>query len=234
MPVRLQPVVFAVFCLLAISACDSKQEPMTSAPGQERSAAPVTPAAPSPDVVAASVQSFLLETAVKQSDTFESLRKQYGEANVIKSELPGAEGETSQGWILFPDDPGKKLLIYLDESDLHPASIVVEDLSSKWHLQNSVRMGTDITGLQALNQKVFSFYGFYWDYGGVISDWNGGALDKNAAGSSHIGIHLCPPENAKLPDNYLSGDGTFKSDDPLALKFPPIVCEIGLSFPQAE
>ena len=232
MSTRLMPILIAGACLLALNACDSKQAPIeTVAKAEKPPTQAVTPAEPE---TVAPAEAFLLETAVRPGDTFESLQKQYGETNIVKSELPGAEGETSQGWMLFADDPEKKLLIYLDANDLHPGSIVVDDLSSKWHLKNSVKMGTDSKTLQALNQKVFSFYGFYWDYGGVISEWNGGALNNKAADGSHIGIHLCPPENTKLPDNYLSGDGTFKSDDPLALKFPPVVCKIGLSFPQPE
>jgi len=227
-----KPMVVAGFCLLALGACDSKQAPVEVVVEKPKPVEQIAEAVP--PVAAAPVESFLLETAVKQSDTLESLRKQYGEANVIKSELPGAEGETSQGWMLFPNETEKKLLIYLDESDSHPGSITANELNSKWHLANSIKMGTDIKALQALNQKPFSFFGFYWDYGGVISDWNGGALDKKAADGSHIGIHLCPPEDPKLPDNYLSGDGTFQSDDPLAQQFPPVVCEIGLSFPQPE
>lgn len=232
MPARLKPVFIAGVCLFALNACDSKKAPVEVVAEKAKPIEQVATAVPQNTVAPA--ESFLLEAAVKESDTLESLRKQYGEANVIKSELPGAEGETSQGWMLFPNEPEKKLLIYLDESDSHPGSIVANEWNSKWHLSNAVKMGTDSKALQALNQKVFSFYGFYWDYGGVISDWNGGALDKKAADGSHIGIHLCPPENAKLPDNYLSGDGTFQSDDPLAQKFPPVVCELSLSFPQAE
>ena len=232
MSARLKPMLIAGVCLLALSACDSKQAPNEVVVEEAKPLEPtVTAAVPE---VAAPVVSFHLETAVKQSDTFESLQKQYGETNIVKGELPGAEGETSQGWMLFPKDPEKKLLIYLDANDLHPDSVISKGLTSKWQLSNSIKLGTDIKVLQALNQKTFSFYGFYWDYGGVISDWNGGSLDKKAADGSHIGINLCPPENAKLPDNYLSGDGTFKSNNPMALKFPPVVCEIRLSFPRPE
>ena len=219
-------------CLFAMSACNSKQAPAEVATA---AAKPKEPAlAISKPEIAEPIESFLLETAVKQNDTFELLQKRYGDSNIIKSELPGAEGETSQGWMLFPTNPDKKLLIYLDKSDLHPGSIVASALNSKWHLSNTIKMGTDSRALQTLNQKSFSFFGFYWDYGGVISDWNGGALDKKATDGAHIGIHLCPPEDAKLPDNYLTGDGTFQSDDPMAQKFPPIVCELSLSFPQPE
>ena len=230
MSASVKPMLIAGICLLALSACDSKQAPVVV-----EEAKPPEPALTTtvPEGIAPT-EAFLLETAVKQSDTFESLQKQYGETNIVKTELPGAEGETSQGWMLFPKDPEKKLLIYLDANDLHPDSIISKGLTSKWQLSNSIKLGTDIKALQALNQKTFSFYGFYWDYGGVISDWNGGTLDKKAADGSHIGMNLCPPENTKLPDNYLSGDGTFNSNDPMAMKFPPLVCEIRLSFPRPE
>ena len=231
MPTRLKTMLIAGVCLFAISACDSKQKPVEVVAEQAKPAVQATAMA---SEAATTTESYLLETAVKQNDTFVSLQKKYGDTNIIKSELPGAEGETSQGWMLFPYDPEKKLLIYLDASDLHPDSVISNGLTSKWQLSNAIKLGTDIMALQTLNQKTFSFYGFYWDYGGVISDWNGGALDKKAADASHLGMNLCPPENAKLPDNYLSGDGTFKSDDPMALKFPPIVCEIRLSFPRPE
>ncbi len=228
MSAALKPLVLAGFCILALGACDSKQAP------NETLAKVKIPAEPTLPKPVAPVESFVLDTAVKQTDTLESLQKLYGQANVVKGELPGAEGETSQGWIIHPNSPEKKLMVYLDESNLHPGSIVVDETDSKWQLSNAIKLGTDSKSLQSINQKPFAFYGFGWDYGGVISDWNKGELDNRTANGSHLGIHLCPPENPQLPDNYLLGDGTFKSDNPLALEFPPIVCKISLSFPQPQ
>lgn len=237
MSARFSFVLVTGFCLFAISACGSKQTtdtavPVTSAP---TTAAPIDtgPAYPESETPAP-VETFLLDTAAKSSDTLQTLRTQYGEANVVEGELPGAEGETAQGWIIFPNDPEKKLMIYTDESNSHPGSLLVDEAGSKWHLSNSIKIGTDSKTLQSLNQKPFTFYGFYWDYGGVITEWNGGALSKKTANGSQINIHLCPPEDPKLPDNYLSGDGTFESDNPLAIKFPPVVCQLGVYFPVEE
>ena len=236
MSARFSLFLVAGFCLFAMSACDSRQAPATEAPAAANSPAvpieaPVTTPAPE---TPAPVDTFLLETAAKAGDTLQTLRSRYGEANVIEGELPGAEGETAQGWIIFPNDPEKKLMIYTDESNTHPGSLLVDEATSKWHLANSIKMGSDSTALHALNQKAFTFYGFYWDYGGVITDWNGGAMGKKTADGLHINIHLCPPENPKLPDNYLSGDGTFNSDNPWAIKFPPVVCKLGVYFPMEE
>ncbi len=237
MSARLSFVLVAGFCLSGISACGSKQAPSTETPAATASA-PATPvnSSPTPAVpeTPAPADVFLLDTAAKSSDTLQTLRTQYGKANVVEGELPGAEGETAQGWIIFPNDPEKKLMIYTDESNSHPGSLLVDEANSKWHLSNSIKLGTDSKALQSLNKKVFTFYGFYWDYGGVVTDWNKGELDKKTASGSHISIHLCPPEDPKLPDNYLSGDGTFNSDNPLALKFPPVVCQLGVYFPQSE
>ncbi len=237
MSARLSFVLVAGFSLFAISACDSKQTTANDTPAAVASV-PATPADKSPAPAApetpAPTEAFLLDMEIKPDDTLISLRKQYGETNVIEGELPGAEGESAQGWIIFPNDPEKKLMIYPDESNSHPGSLLVDEANSKWHLSNTIKMGADSTALHALNKKAFSFYGFYWDYGGVITDWNGGELNKKTANGSHINIHLCPPENPKLPDNYLMGDSTFKSDNPWAIKFPPVVCKLGVYFPVEE
>ena len=125
-------------------------------------------------------------------------------------------------------------MIYTDESNSHPGSLLVDEMNSKWQLSNSIKLGTNSKTLQSLNKKPFTFYGFYWDYGGVITEWNGGELSKKTASGSQINIHLCPPEDPKLPDNYLMGDGIFNSDNPLAVKFPPVVCKLGVYFPVDE
>ncbi|MGH8106272.1 MAG: hypothetical protein ACREO2_08130, partial [Arenimonas sp.] len=107
MSARLSFVLVAGFCLSGISACGSKQAPATETPA----AVATTPAAPSPTPATpetpAPADVFLLDMAAKSSDTLQSLRTQYGEANVVEGELPGAEGETAQGWIIFPNDPEK-------------------------------------------------------------------------------------------------------------------------------
>jgi hypothetical protein len=125
-------------------------------------------------------------------------------------------------------------MVYTDQSNSHPSSLLVSEVNSKWHLANSIKLGADSKTLQLLNKKPFAFYGFYWDYGGVVTDWNKGELDKKTPNGLHINVHLCPPENAKLPDNYLTGDGTFESDHPLAMQFPPVVCRLGVHFPVIE
>lgn len=236
MSARLSFALVAGLWLSLISACDKAPTSVADDVVRPvvREAEPEAAPLVSQASTAAEVESFVLDSAVKPGATLSSLRKQYGDANVVAGELPGAEGETAEGWIIFPKDPEKKLMIYTDESNSHPGSLLVDEANSKWHLSNSIKIGTDSTTLQSLNKKPFTFYGFYWDYGGVITEWNGGELSKKTANGAQVNIHLCPPENSKLPDNYLMGDGTFNSDNPLAVKFPPVVCKLGVYFPVEE
>lgn len=74
-------MLIAGVCLLALSACDSKQAPVEVVVEEAKPAEPTVTAA-MPEVATPAV-SFHLETAIKQSDTFESLQKRYGETNVI-------------------------------------------------------------------------------------------------------------------------------------------------------
>lgn len=57
--------------------------------------------------------------------------------------LPGAEGEEFTGWVLYPDDPTRKLEVYLDESGEHPDTLMVQSTATHWTLPNGLRVGLD-------------------------------------------------------------------------------------------
>lgn len=178
---------------------------------------------------------YLLPGAFAPDIRLEQLERRFGKANVQVGDVPGAEGETSRGAILFPDDPTRRAYLYFqDEEKLSGLQLVrVLDTNSRWHFADGVRIGMPLSELVAMNGKPIRFYGFDWDYGGVVTDWNGGklapAVQKDAIS---LGIRLGRVEDA--PDNaYPSGDGEFASDDKRYPKLGSvaIVGEISASFP---
>jgi len=56
--------------------------------------------------------------------------------------------------------------------------IVISNPNSPYQYVNGIKLGTSLNTLTALNKKAISFYGFGWDYGGTISDLNGGQIQK--------------------------------------------------------
>ena len=220
---RLSLVLSLSLCVVAaaLSACRRADE--TPAPAAAPSAAAPTPAPPPTAVVPEMPKAPLpaIETLLKPDDTLASAQARLGAANVVARELDGAEGETFQGWVVYPDDPKRSVDVVLDEAGTHPEAIRVSGDATAWTRSDGVRIGLSSLELQTLNGKPFDFSGFDWDYGGGVLDWRGGKLDPGNAPRG--GVSLCPPEN--VPEDYPAGDTTFVSSDPKMQANPAHVCE---------
>ena len=219
---------------LALLAC-RRELPGASATGDSRSPTPSTsvraPRAPrvAPERAdsrgsAATSLPADLDSLVTATDSFDSLRRRYGDGNVVRQALPGGEGTEVPGWVLFPGDAVRRVDIYLDDSGRHPTSVLVGDRSA-WTRSDGLRLGLDAGSLEALNGRAFAFSGFDWDYGGYVTDWNGGRL---AHGGRFVGpVRLCAPDG--VPADYPAGEGDFMSDLPAVRAAPPRVCELGVA-----
>jgi hypothetical protein len=241
----------AVLLLLALTACHQEAAPPTApSPASIRPSAAATPAiAPDPAQHSASLagvaedadatpanladaDTYRLPGLFVASTSVTWLQQRFGEGNVRIADVPGGEGETSRGVILFPDDSNRRAYLYFqDEKKLHGLSMVrVMDEKSRWQLDNGVTTGMPLSKLLALNGKPIRFGGFDWDYGGGISDWNGGRLQPADNDPQRRGIGLTHLEtDAKYP----MGEGTFSSDDRRYPRLASVVIvgEISISFP---
>lgn len=205
---------------LVLTSCQRE----TTAPDQAIAPKPTTEAPVPTSTPVATPAEPNIETLARADDTLASLQERLGAANVVAQTLPGAEGEEFSGWVLYPDDPTRKVEVYLDESGEHPDTLMVQSTATHWVLPNGMRVGMDTKALQELNGKPFKFYGFEWDYGGSIVSWNGGKLDPGKR--AHGGATLCMPENP--PQDYPSGDAEYSSDDPRLATAPAVLCEFGV------
>jgi len=213
----------------------------TTGAGTGLAQAPTTSAAP-PDVAddATAVPAdlsdpatFRLPGALSAATTEHWLRQRFGDANVRVADVPGGEGETARGIVLFPDDPTRRAYLYFQDADnLRGLSLFrVVDEGSRWRLGDDIGIGTPLSKLVAMNGKPLTFSGFDWDYGGAIGDWNGGRLQPADADARRPLIRLRHGEAAQ--GTYPMGDAMFSSDDPRYPRLREIafVGEIGVSFP---
>ncbi|ALN79789.1 hypothetical protein [Lysobacter antibioticus] len=145
------------------------------------------------------------------------LRALFGADQVeISDHLPGAEGEEFRGVILYPKDSALRAYLYFQDSQQLRglSNVVVREPDSRWRLDNGVSMGMRLAELVRLNGKPIRFSGLDWDYGGAISDWNGGRLA--AKDGDPVIRHARLDRNAQAStaqDAYPSGDSEFSSDD---------------------
>lgn len=213
----------------ALTACQAPEAPppapaappaaTTPAPAASPAVAP-PPSAP-PAAQAASASTPTLASLLRTDDTLATAQARLGAGNVVAETLDGAEGETFPGWVLYPDDPTRRVEVFLDDANAHPTALRVFAEETVWRRADGIGIGTTTAELQKRNGKPFEFLGFDWDYGGAITDWHGGALASVKSDGS--ALTLCPPEDA--PTDYPAGDSAFSSDDKRMVAHPARVCE---------
>lgn len=112
---------------------------------------------------------------------------------------------------MFPDTDDEVEVAWQDAAQTRVAFVRTRRSGGRWHTTRGVRIGTLLTDLERLANRVLTFSGFGWDYGG-------GALWTE--GSGEIGLRLdidrADPSNAIAPSaDDIYGDRTVRSDHPV-------------------
>ncbi len=165
------------------------------------------------------------------------LCSRFGVDNVEVGELPGAEGATARGVVLFPKDTTRRAYLYFqDEQALRGLSLLrVFDPDSLWRLDNGVAIGMTLAELVERNGKPITYTGLGWDYGGTVEDLGGGTLTLPREGAIRSNWRLGPVNagETQIGNRYPVGEASFASDDP---RYPQqgqyvAVRELWVSFP---
>lgn len=151
------------------------------------------------------------------------LKSKYGK-NVVRSTgyYPEGMGEY-QNTILFPNSNYEVEFVWLNDSiDFSQLAYLRIGSDSKgWKTRQGISIGTSLKQLEELNKKTFTFYGFEWDYSGMVN-WNGGELEEE-----QIFVTLAyPGDMVEQEHESIIGDHEILSSSDLAQKVNPIVSEI--------
>jgi hypothetical protein len=172
-----------------------------------------------------------LSCAAFADATLASLQQRFGAANVVNQKVPGAEGEAYDGTVLYPNDPTRRLEIAWRDPVQHEgvASATVsgtEGVRSQWTGPHGMKLGEAMTEVQSANGRAFAASGFDWDYGGMVTDWRGGALASADNCSVQVGFQ--PGAETQQAE----GEASFASDSPAMTSRKPYVSFFGVSFVQ--
>ena len=161
------------------------------------------------------------------------LQNRFGAGNVEVAEIPGAEGESFRGVLLFPDDPGRRATVYFQDPQnlLGLAMVSIDEDHSQWKLVSGVGIGTPLSEVRRINGKPFTFSGFDWDYGGTIIDWHGGKLAPANDEAVFARVQLQMPQGNAGDKAYPQGDSQFSSDDPRWKDLGITVAGFSVNFP---
>lgn len=133
------------------------------------------------------------------------------------------EGESAPGLVLYPDTP-EEVEVLLDD-DGYSILYRLAKTDSKWATAEGISVGSTMQELEAANGKPFKFSGFDWDYGGTVTNWNGGAFD----GKGLLVVLEPDYENDPIKESDMSalvGDQEVMSDSPAAQRYTFTVVEI--------
>lgn len=143
------------------------------------------------------------------AETTESeVEKAYGRENLKFTSVTVAEGEEQQGVVVFPETKNELEIIWELAANIgNPAFVRLGNEGSDWQTTEGIGVGTTLEKLEEINGKPFSFYGFEWDYGGLVTNWNDGNI------SPFLVVALIPQNFDKLNSDVI-GEVILSSDDP--------------------
>ena len=145
---------------------------------------------------------------IQTYSTLADLEKYFGADQLARRTVYGAEGaEKFDTTVVFPGTPNELIVFWRDNKyGSAPASVSIRKEGAEWRTAYGIRIGTDLAKLNEINGRPFSFYGFSWDYGGIVTGkWDGGVM------SSMPGVHLVLRATRELPREYY-GDRKVRSD----------------------
>ena len=145
---------------------------------------------------------------IQPYSTIADLEKFFGADNLERRTVYGAEGaEKFETTVVFPGTANELIVFWSDNKyGITPSSVSVRKEGAKWKTVYGIGIGTDLATLNAINGRPFSFYGFSWDYGGIVTGkWDDGVM------SSMAGVHLVLRATRELPREYY-GDRKVRSD----------------------
>jgi hypothetical protein len=159
------------------------------------------------------------------------LRQRYGDTAVTTTRIQIGEGETVPGTVLYERDSLRRAeIIWHDTLKLsRPSRVVLRGKHSQWQVGPGISLGTSLQELERLNRRSFTLAGFGWDYGGVVTDWERGALDTALAG---IKLYLDPDPSQYESADYAKvlGDRDYSSTTPPMQQLQPRVAQIFVDF----
>jgi hypothetical protein len=165
---------------------------------------------------------------VAPRESADSLKQRYGK-NAVVQQLPGAEGETHRGVVLFPRVKDRRIDVSFSGDAMKSATgLVVRDSAktSVWNIAG-VSIGSSLADVQKVNGRAFLVAGFDWDYGGYVTDWKGGALGKLQPGGCRVSVRF--GKDTGSPESLMGDSVKAPSDDVALRKWGPVVVEFGVS-----
>ncbi|HVI46762.1 MAG TPA: hypothetical protein VM802_17925 [Chitinophaga sp.] len=155
-----------------------------------------------------------------QVHTPEQLVEMFGANNVTQRDATNLSGaKDGEAYVIYPDTDDE-LEIQFDGENGN--ILTFSHFPSKWKSPYGIKAGDPLEKLNKVNGRPFKINGFEWTNGGIVNDWQGGALDGK---SVTIMLKVNNSGDPKLYDQ-VTGDKKIRSDLPVLKKLDVIIQSI--------
>lgn len=157
---------------------------------------------------------------IRADMNFSDLKVLYGEASLKDERICGPECIDSVDVTKLYPGTINETIIYWKDKAWHKtiAMIMCYQDSSLYHTDKGLKMKSGLSELLRLNGQKISFSGFGWDYGGTITSFNNGRLEK-----SPLHYELDLSINPKEEEMGVFGDTALDTEVPLVKKLLPYI-----------
>jgi hypothetical protein len=141
----------------------------------------------------------------------EELIRLFGPGQVQRGTVNTSNVNIEQCTIVFPNINDELRITWKDQSRSEVKAVYILRPGGKWHSEQGLKVGMDLLALTKANESPVNFYGFNWEYGGVVDSWKNGRLSKYAQ-QFYIALAPSRPISSKLLLNKFSGNTIFSSN----------------------
>lgn len=165
---------------------------------------------------------------IELEDTYDVLVEKAG-LEEVKQDSLFKEGTFERVITRVWPDTEKEIIVHWKEKAAPLSTIEMLEVKhpqSVYHFTNGIKIGSTLQDLEKENGGIeFSFFGFGWDYGGTLKDFNSGKLSGDLPCFEGV---LALPEEASQAEGAaeVMGDKQVKSSHPFFSKFSPRLATI--------
>jgi len=168
-----------------------------------------------------------------------TLSARFGAANVKTAQVPwgGAEGDLSEGTVLFDTTADARLEIYWRDTTnkRNPEWVSVRGKKTRWRTPAGITLGTTLRRIEQVNGRPFRLVGFGSDVSGTVMNWSGGRLESQNTANCRVRMRVGPNWDKVTVQtseriNQLKGAPEYSAGHPAMQALSPVVYELFLQY----
>lgn len=165
-----------------------------------------------------------------KTTTAAALKAAFGAAQVKAQPIYVGEGSSEPGFLVCGGQSDRTLEVLPVSFEGHKSLLVYVRTGSKsrYRTKEGITLGTTLKQLEKLNGRPFELSGFSWDYGGTVTSWKGGKLEKAL---EWVTVRFDDPSTEGLTEaqsDSIMGDAPHLSSLPVLQKLNPTVGSLAI------